>query len=334
MPLEKDKKFDDFKQSQPVQLELFYNTPLERGYSSTIELYDTLPKYFYGNQKRDIGKQGDYLPILERTFNYQGSDCKINISPASIIKGGRTINYYPSQREELVEDALRKMASDGRGVFLDDEMGFSFSLYEIQQELKEKGHGYDINEIKDALYICARCNIELKSDKDNISFNAPIFTSLGLKGVNKHTQTFVRFNPLVSKSIKAQSFRQLNYPKYMEHKKMLTRWLHKRLSHYFVQASEKHTYTTKLSTIVKNSGMELHTKITNTRNQIINCLEELIKNKVLIRYEYTNLQEGQRKNKITDVLFSLEPHKSFIDDVVKANFRKIAENKKINKNCG
>ena len=216
MPLKKDKKFDDFKQSQPVQLELFYNTPLERGYSSTIELYDTLPKYFYGNQKRDIGKQGDYLPILERTFNYQGSDCKINISPASIIKDGRTINYYPSQREELVEDALRKMACDGRGVFLDDEIGFAFSLYEVQQELQDNRHGYNINEIKEALHICAGSIIEVTSNDNSVSIKSSIFTSLGLKGINQHTQTFVRFNPLVSKSIKEQSFRQLNYPKYME----------------------------------------------------------------------------------------------------------------------
>jgi hypothetical protein len=332
--LDKNKKYKDFNQSQPVQLSLFYNLPQERDYSSTIELYDTLPKYHYGNQKREIGKQGEYLPILERNFKYQDADCKLNISPAAIVKNGKTINYYPSQREELVEDALRKMACDGRGLFLDDEMGFSFSLYEVQQELESKGHGYNINQIKEALYICARCNIELKSEDNDISFTAPIFTSLGLKGTNKHTQTFVRFNPLVSKSIKEQSFRQLNYPKYMEHKKMLTRWLHKRLSHYFIQASHKNSYTTKLSTIVTSSGMEFHSKITNTRGQIITSLEELVKNKVLIKYDYTNLQEGQRKNKITDVLFQLTPDESFIEDVIQANLRKIAEKNKLAKNCG
>jgi hypothetical protein len=144
-----------------------------------------------------------------------------------------------------------------------------------------------------------------------------------LKGVENETQTFVRFNYLVTKSIKEKTFRQLNFPKYMTHKKMLSRWLHKRLSHYFVQASKKNTYDIKLSTIVTNSGMNFHKQITNTRAQIISTLNELAKNEVLEKYEFINLCEGQRKNKVTDVKFQLFPHDSFVNDVVKAHLKKV-----------
>ncbi len=113
----------------------------------------------------------------------------------------------------------------------------------------------------------------------------------------------------------------------MTHKKMLSRWLHKRLSHYFVQASKKNTYDIKLTTVVINSGMTFHTQVTNTRTQIISTLKELVINEVLEKYEFINLYEGQRKNKVTDVKFQLFPHDSFINDVVKAHLKK----KKIDK---
>ena len=321
----KVKKFEEYKQAKPLQLSLFFNNiAQDRKYTNTIELYDTLPKYYYGNQEREKSKTGEYLPILKRQFEHRGIKHSINISPAAILnKEGKTIHYYPSQREELVEDALRKLACDGRGVFLNNEMGFSFSLYEVQQELKKNKHGYNINEIKEALEICASSMIEIKSEDGEISLKSPIFSSLGLKGNENHTQTFVRFHPLVSLSIKNKSYRQLNYPKYMKHKKMLSRWLHKRLSHYFIQASTSTSYDVKLSTIVINSGMKAYKQITSTREQIIKSLEELTKDEVVGKYTFTNLKEGQRKNQITDVMFFISPHASFIQDVVKANLKKM-----------
>lgn len=319
-----EKKFQEYEQSKPIQLKLFENNlGLEKKYSNTIELYDTLPKYFYGNQEKIKTAKGDFLPILERKFEYQGIKYSINISPAGLLdKNGKTVHYYPSQREELVEDVLRKIACEGRCLFLDEYMGYSFSLYEIQQELQKTGHGYNLNEIKDALNICAGSIIEIKSEDGTISLKSAIFSSLGLKGINNHTQSFIRFNPLVTKSINEKTYRQLNYPRYMSHKKMLSRWLHKRLSHYFTQASEKHQYQIKLTTLVTNSGMNAHKQITNTRTQIISSFKELIKNNVLEHYEFQNLYDGSRKNKITDIKFTLYPHKNFINDVIKANLKR------------
>ncbi len=329
------KKYQEYKQETPLQMVLFHNDiGSERKYSNTIELYDTLPKYFYGNPEREKGKKGEYLPILERKFQHKGTEYHINISPAGIInKEGKTIHYYPSQREELIEDVLRKLACEGRGVFLDEEMGFSFSLYEVQQELQKNGHGYNLNEIKNALKICARCNIEIFSEDKTLSINSAIFTTLGLKGVDNHTQTFVRFSPLVTKSIKGKTFRQLNYPKYMTHKKMLSRWLHKRLSHYFVQASKSNSYVIKLTTIVTSSGMNFHKQLTNTRSQVITVLKELVKNQVLEKYDFVNIREGKRKNQITDVKFHLFPHETFIRDIIKSNLKDIKIQKFNSKKC-
>jgi len=71
----------------------------------------------------------------------------VYIRPARIIyKNGDQKEYYPSPREELVEEDLRKIACDRlKGVYLDDGAGVQFTLYELKKELRERGH--DINSV-------------------------------------------------------------------------------------------------------------------------------------------------------------------------------------------
>jgi len=156
--LESAKNLNDYDQSRPMQLTLFeLLLPQERGLSNTIELYDFIPKYHWGKVER-IG--GEFLRALEREFECRGQKYKVKIRPASIEdKDGMERYYYPSKREELVEDALRKFIAEGQGVFLDDAAGVTFSLYQLQEELRRNGHSYNKQEIKDALLICARTNI-------------------------------------------------------------------------------------------------------------------------------------------------------------------------------
>src|SRR4051812_47773100 len=93
---------DDFNQSFPLQLSLFqYLQPEEKRYSNTIELYDFMPKYYWGKTERINGK---FLETLEREFECRGAKYKIVVSPA-VIKDRDGVNryYYPSKREELVE---------------------------------------------------------------------------------------------------------------------------------------------------------------------------------------------------------------------------------------
>ena len=137
------KTLSDYSQSKPRQLEFFEITDSNnQEYSNTIELYDQMPKYFFGGVEREKGKNVDALPILQREFKHKHKNYKLEISPAALLnKEGKTIHYYPSQREELVEDALRKLVANKRGIYLDDDVAVKFTLYELQQELKSRGHG-------------------------------------------------------------------------------------------------------------------------------------------------------------------------------------------------
>lgn len=45
----KVKKLEDYEQAKPLQLDLFgFTQPQEKNYSNTIELYDFMPKYYWG----------------------------------------------------------------------------------------------------------------------------------------------------------------------------------------------------------------------------------------------------------------------------------------------
>lgn len=79
--------------------------------SNTVKLWDCIPKYSLSQveQNRMRSKDGQ-LPVYRKEFRFMDCDYCILITPAFLsIEDGRA--YFPSANEELVEDALRKMAT-------------------------------------------------------------------------------------------------------------------------------------------------------------------------------------------------------------------------------
>jgi hypothetical protein len=124
--------------TQPEQLSLFqaFLPDTDPKYSNTIELYDAVPKYFALKHMEDKRENGKYLPILQRDFEHRGEQYHLRLRPARIqYEDGSEREYYPSYREELVEDALRKIACDRlNGVYLNAHAGVQFTLYELRKE--------------------------------------------------------------------------------------------------------------------------------------------------------------------------------------------------------
>jgi hypothetical protein len=320
-----DTDINSFRETRPSQLGLFFNKHRsEKTLSRTIELYDTMPKYFFGNQNREKSKTHEYLPELVREFVHRKEHYKITIKPARIRKKGIDIDIYPGQREELVEDAIRKLAIEREGVFLDESLGVAFTLYQVEQELSKNGHGYNLNEIKEALLVCHGCNIRVVSKSGEVQVSSSIFPALGLATRKEFgKRAFVQFSPLVTTSINQGSYRQINYQKYMLHSLSLSRWLHKRMSHHFTQAGKNEVYNINLSTIVSGSGMKVYVKMGNQKAQIISAFNQLVKNEVLAAFDEKKhgkiIYSEKRKNKIEDIKFQLVPHPSFINEIISAN---------------
>jgi hypothetical protein len=327
------KSLSDYSQSKPQQLELFEVTELSSNeeYSNTIELYDQMPKYYFGGVRREKGREVDALPILRREFKHKHKNYRLEISPAALFKDGKTIHYYPSQREELVEDALRKLVANKRGVFLDDDIAVKFTLYELQKELKIRGHGYSFSQIKEAIEICNKTIVDIMSkDGNQVEFSTAIFPFVAKEGnneINGKEQYVVMFHTLVSRSLKDKSYRLYNYAKVMKYKMNLSRWIHKRMSHNFLQANASSPYSIKMSTIIRDSGMKEYKKKILTLNQIEKSLSELQKHKIIDYFETERELDGR---KILDSIFRLYVSDDFVSDIKKAN--KIANQKNLSFN--
>ncbi len=320
----KAKKLADYDRSKPAQLTLFEMLlPDEREFSNTVELYDFIPKYHWGKVQRINDK---FLDSLEREFECRGVKYKVKIRPASVEdRNGIERYYYPSKREELVEDALRKFVAEGQGVFLDEQAGVTFSLYQLQEELKRNGHSYSKDQIKDALLICARTNMTVTSENGASVLVSNLFETLGLqtrddwKDQGNKSRAFVRFNSLVTKSITNRTFRQLNYEKVMSYKNVIARQLHKRMSHNYLQASIANPYHFLLSTIIRDFGLTQYAQLRDNLRDVQIALDEMVEKKVLLSYKSEKVLENSKRVKLLDTKFVLFPDPSFVNEIIGAN---------------
>ncbi|NBV07287.1 MAG: hypothetical protein EBS06_08675 [Proteobacteria bacterium] len=315
----KKKDLVEYKQTQPEQLKLFES---EESYSNTIELYDSMPKYYFGGVEREKGKNVDSLPILNREFMHRKRSYKLSISPAAVQdkKTGKTIYYYPSQREEIIEDVIRKISTKpSRAILFDNDIGVKFTYYEVQQELKKIGHGYSLDQIKLGIEILNKSVLETTSREGNeISITSSLFSYVGkeTKEMGGKERVVVIFNPLVTRSINQGTYRLINYDKLMKMKMQVSRWLHKRISHIFTQAAPTNPYPILLSTIVRDSGMKEYKTVSERIRQIEKALEELRTNKVISKWVANPKKE---KNRILDMAYLLYMSDEFVSDAIKAN---------------
>ena len=341
MQKKEDKKYNDFEKSYPKQLEFFslknvYSVKKDK-YSSTADLYDIMPKYFHGDVEK-IRHNGKYIDVLTRNFVYQNQKMILNITPAKLLlANGTSKDFLPSIREEIIEDVLRKFAiNPNKHEFLDNRLTVKFTLYELWKELRNIGHAYDYNHVKESLLILAKTNVEVITEDKSITFSGNMFETFGIvnenandniekildensDNYNKKIIYFVRFNSLVSKSIENKTWRILNYEQCMSYKKVVSRWLHKRISHMFLTRKVEIPFNILLSTIIRDSGMANYKELRYALSHIKLCLEEMLKIGSIKEYKMEYIYSKERKNKIEDVKFLIYVSDSFWDDL-KLNF--------------
>ncbi len=325
---EEAKKFLEYKKSKPFQLSLFDLFENEKDFSHTIELYDFMPKFVWGKVERVAGV---FLHSIEREFECRGKKYLLTVTPASIKEGnGKEKYYYPAKREEIVEDALRKIMAEGYGVFLDGEAGVSFTLYRLLKELQDNGHTYNRQQIKDALNVLARTTLELRSESGNIEFTFHPIEAIGFSGEDEETQTFVKFSPLVTKSIKDRTFRLFNYQKVMSYKSVIARQLHKRMAHHYTQASLTDPYTIHLTTIIRDFGLTRYKQIKDNLREVETAIEEMKAKSVIINHQVDKIIEKSPRTKVTDAKLVIQPHFEFVNEVKRANSHRKIELAEIN----
>lgn len=341
----------DFKGQQLDLFQSFLcNSESERDrLSNTFDLWDSVPRYSVSRQYMDkMRKNGTFPQLMNTPFNYRARGFEAIIQPAWIQDDeGKVIGYYPSANEELIEDALRKIAADQNHGYFDQSnyrSGVVFSLHMLREELKKRGHSRSYQQIILSLKILAKSSIEIitkdGNDGEGFSINA-YFSGLSAVSRNKlnddpNAKWIVQFHPLVTKAIDAVTYRQYNYAQMMNHRTQLARWLHKQLSLKFTFASLTTAFEMRFSTIKRDSALlEGYKQQRQAVSALDDAFEELKKGGLLMTIEKNEIRGARAK--LEDVIYTLIASRGFAAEMKAANKRQsMAEDKMVvtvNKNA-
>ena len=327
------------------QLSLFQdvlcNTDEERRrLSNAIELWDSIPRYSVSRLAMSRLRINDkYLPDHEATFQHEGRTYAITISPASIVDVDRQKReYYPSATEELVEEALRKMALQQQQGFFDKHTfrsGVVFTIYALREELAKLGHSRSHKEIVLALKILSKSVIEIRDTTGKGEVLASSAYLPALIAVSKRqlaedptAKWAAQFHPFVTESIDRITYRQFNYHRLMSHDGRLTRWLHKYLVLKFVFADVTKTFRLNYSTVKRDSGLlNEYARERDAMDALQRALNDLQEKEILSKVE--RITQTGPKNKILDIRFTLWPSFEFVKEVKAANKRQLDAQRKI-----
>jgi hypothetical protein len=321
---------------QAIQVKIFndflHNTYEEwLSLSNTVKLWDCLPKYSLSQVEQNRMRSADgQLPVYQKEFRFMESDYCMFITPAFLsIENGKTYAYYPSANEELVEDALRRIATLQNQCFFDNKKancGITFTIHQLRTELKKQGHSRSYQEVVKSLLILARAGIEIHAkNADGQGFTIEKYIRLECftsnTDMNNVESRFVAyFHPFVYNAMNDIEYRQFNYRQMMQLKTHLARWLYKRLAYYYSNAG--HTVPIRLSfaRMQDESGM-LDRVRTNDAIKELEAVFEVFKTiRVFNSVQRIKDIRGER-NKIIDIIYEGQPHSDFIKSVKAANKR-------------
>ena len=300
--------------------------PSEQDYSNTIELYDALPKYVWANTETSVRENS----VITRHLKSRGSVYTIKIKPAVVERrndNGETVSVllYPGAREEIVEEALRKIAVNGNSFESPDdkEVGVYFSISQLRKELARTKHAYSHQEIHEALDVMSSSLLECTSA--NSSYRGNLLPKLAITTRDDYltdgsARCFATFHPLVTLGVKTQAFRMYDYSISMSLKSDLARYIYKRLSHYWTQASKEHPYQPKLVSFLEQSPRGLSGLMKDNMRAMRTALKRLVdQNVILPDWVEIPIKDPLDKRVTKDIQFELYPHDNFIKHILKAN---------------
>ncbi len=315
--------------TRAVQLSLFsqFITNDKSKISNTVEVWESIPKYFFtAKQVEELRSVDGLAKPYQWEYKYNNMAYTVKIQPALIEQeDGSYQAYFPSVTEELVEEALKKILTiQNQGIHDANnlETWVRFSLSMVQRELKARKRARDRNEIKHAIQVMNKCNIAVFKENKEVWSGAILqdLTTVGreeyITGVD--VDHIARLPLFISHSINHLEYRQFNYDRLMSCNEQLTRWIYKRLVNRFKQASYMTSYWLKYTDIKQASGLLQQARETDNRKKVISALKELQKNKVVLSYEIDNHKEG---NAIVEVTYTVTAAPEFIKEQKAANKR-------------
>lgn len=321
--------------TESKQLDLFQgfltNTELDIDMlSNAVFFWDAVPRYSVSALAMNKMRTADgFLSKKVLDFKYRGQQYQAVVSPALINENDRQVAYYPSANEELVEEALRKIASEQYTAYFDNDrqkFGVYFSISKLVAELKKHGHTRSHSQIFRSLCILKEAHIEIRrmngSKFDGIysSNYLPLCVAVSDKSVADKSATWMaQFHPIVASALENINYCQFNYHRLMSHETQLERWLNKQICINFRQASPMNSFEMKYSTIKRDSNLLSYSRERDSLKAVDKAFNGLVKKELLSNVQ--RIAEKGRAGKILDVTYRFWPTKSFVKEMKASNKR-------------
>lgn len=324
----------------PTQLALFENL-VDVRFSNSIEIYDLMPKYL--QERVTCFDEADLPPdqhIKERRFQTHVVDGEgkrlaregyVKIRPAVIMRkvGGtvKRLYAYPTYFEQLVEDAIRKIAIE-QGAFLNDgQVGCRFSILQVRKLLSETGHQCKHSDVVEAINILNGAQLEYglidPDGKGRASGRSAYFPAIYVRTRDDMDEgdfdSVVQFHELVNSSIRERTYRNYDFLTCMRYRMPLANYLHKRISMRFRQATEQSPYSFHLKKMIADGGFNVDATISKNSILMKRALQELIDAKVIDRFDYTLIADPYDKRRSIDAKFAVYVTSGFARQVITIN---------------
>lgn len=298
-----------------LQLTLF-ETP-DKGKMNIVALWDLAPRFVH---RVDRKENSAHLSVIKRDFTFNGENYRVIVTPARLTDSQGERDVLPGEREQLVEDVIRKFAAGNATLANQEDVQAPFTVYAIYKELARHKHTYSRAEIKEALFVLNMSNIQIvkltSEGKTKAIVSAPAFPALFFREENE--SAYVQLNPLIAQSIKTLAFEQVNYDWMMQIKSTLTRWIFKSVSLLTVEMDKlEKTLELRASEIIRGYGQTR----SREREMLLEVEKAVMKLKdydVAMDIMKKDIKEGRKK---VDVAFFIRFTDTFLGDRMAARMK-------------
>jgi len=304
----------------------------ENELSNTVDLWESIPKYFLSPQEQKTLRTAEGLAKpYSQAYTLRGPNGEplfynVTIQPALIEQDdGDYKAFFPGKSEEIIEEVLKKIFTEqdlGIHDTKNTESWVKFSYCMIDKELRKNNCSRTFKQIKQSLEIMSKCILTVSDANEEIYTGAILqdYCSVDRSKYLIDTDALhvARLSLFISRAVNTFQFRQYNYKRLMSCKEQLSQWLLRRLINRFTYASIITSHHFLFSTIKQESSL-LRAKLgSDNRKKVIKALNELKATGAISTYELEEKMDGR---KIVDIKYTVTPTQEFIQEQKAANKR-------------
>lgn len=305
------------------------NTPEERTVlSNAIHFWDLIPKY-----SAEHLHQKNKLPnVHERKFDFHGRCLRMTLFPGTIYRReGRTeeeqtTRRYPGAKEQAVEQALVKLASEQAEMQeVQGQMLYrvAFSINHLRQVLKSLGSTYSHIQVKESLEILSTSLMTVSDESEKRIQRSPILPTFecisesGKATNNPNSQWLVTLHPLVAHSIRHATYRQYNMTRFAGHRSYGV-YLLRQMILNATNISPAHPYTVSYTSLQNLTSGLNYARAADGVRYLEKEIKRMKESGCILSYEREDVFVSRRnagRKALADARFTLYPSESLIAEV-------------------